>query len=179
MPDRYTGGSFPSPDGDTTPLNPPDERVEPVNFPYRGGEQHGVAVEGRPWIPTDPTAADYWDGSDESADEPAEMEPIPVRIVTESGRELRSWRAYQTIARVGEATNLSGQNELKVRVRIRNLEASDGNTIYVGHTSFVSTLSGYPILGGTELCIETEEEIYVVAATADVEVAVLVEHRVA
>lgn len=179
MADRYTGGWFDEPHGNTEPLQPAPEKMEPVNFPYRGTEQHGVKPQQRPWIPHDPTAEDWAEGAD-GPDTPEVMEPIPVVVYNEGPREIRSWRAYHGYASP-RANVLVGQNQLRRHAKIRNLAETDGDTIYVGHTANVTSLEGFPILPGSTLEIDTEEEIYVVTArdaTDTVEVAVLIEMAV-
>lgn len=176
---REVGGEFDPPRGGTEPLQPAPEKYEPINFPYRGQEQHGVPAEQRPWIPHDATV-DSWDGPDPIAEPAPEIEPVPVVIVTDSAREIRSWRAYQS-AVSNHPNLLVGQNPNRTRARIRNLAAPNGDEVYIGHTSNVSSLDGYPIPPGEELVIETEEEIYVTVAPGvvnQVPVAVLVEHVV-
>lgn len=179
---RETGGEFDEPRGGTTPLQPRVDRMEPVNFPYRGQEQHGVPAVGRPWIPQD-AEEQSWQGEETYDAEATEIVPVPVVIVQDSHREIRSWRAHHGIATTTPSLCV-GQNPRRSRVRItniRNAVAPDGDTVYVGHTSNVTPLDGYPIRPDETLEILTEEEIYcVTAATAllPVEIGIILEHAI-
>lgn len=166
------------PRGRTTRLEPIPDRVEPVNFPYRGGQQHGVAVEGRPWIPKD-AEAQSWEGEEVYTNEPPPLEPVPVFIVSEAATEIRSWRAWHHIASVTPSL-IVGQNPQRTSVRIRNMDIAGGGTVFISHDSNVSIYSAYPILAGDELRIDTEEEVYCAIEASDdpVELAVLSEHAV-
>lgn len=173
MPDNYTGGSFLDPSGNVEPLQPAPDTFEPINFPYRGTEQHGVAPQERPWIPHDPTIDDWTEGDDGPV-EYAEIEPIPVILYQTGPREIKSWRAFQGYA--GSSSSiLVGQNGNRRRTRIRSLAETDGPTVYIGHTSNTSSLEGYPIDPGQSVEIDTEEEVYSVSDGIGVNVAVIVE----
>lgn len=182
--DRETGGSFDEPRGGTEPINPIPERSFAPVFPYRGTQQHGVPVDPVPWIPRD-ADAQSWEGETVFDPEIVPIEPIPVIVVNETQSEIRSWRAVQMPVRTNAATLIVGQNTRMTRVRIRNMSASDSDTIlWVGHESNVSRLYGWPVYPGEVLEIDTEEEIYgtldSTAQDADtVDIAILVEHRVA
>lgn len=177
-----TGSGFPEPHGSTTPLEPIPDRVEPVNFPYRGSETHGVPVEGRPWIPRD-AEAQSWEGEEVYDPASAPIEPVPVIIVNESGHEIRSWRAWHHIA-TPTPSLLAGQNPRRSRIKIRNLGSPTGDpigaTIYISHESNAHIFSSWPIPPAGELTLETEEEVYCItpAGSLDVEVAVISEHAI-
>lgn len=180
---RETGGSFDEPRGGTEPLHPIPERSFAPVFPYRGTEQHGVPVDPVPWIPRD-ADAQSWEGEETFDPEEVPIEPIPVIVVNESERELRSWRALQMPVRTNAAALIVGQNTRMTRVRIRNMAAAGDDTIlWIGHTSNVSRLYGWPVYPGESIEIDTEEEVYgTLDSTATdgttVDIAVLIEHRV-
>lgn len=171
---RETGGEFVEPGGTTTPLQPIPDRIEPVNFPYRGGEMHGVAVEGRPWIPQD-ADEQSWEGEETYDPKDAPLEPIPVVVVNESPHETRSWRAWHHIANINPSRCV-GRNERRSAIRIHNL--SDTATVYVSSDANCSVYSAFPILPGANLNIDSEDEVYCLASADDTEIACLSEHTI-
>lgn len=179
-----TGGSFPVPPGDTTnALQPIPEKTYAPVFPYRGMEQHGVPVPAKPWIPQDANEQS-WEGEEVFEPESVPLEPVPVYIVRESAREIRSWRSL-CLPVPKSPVLLVGQNERMNRVRIRNIGlATDDTVAWIGHTpNMAARLSGYPIYPGESVDICTEEEVYALcdptATDADVaQLAVIIEHAV-
>lgn len=176
MSEREVGGSFDEPRGGTTPLAPIPERAFAPVFAYRGMDTHGVPVEAQPWIPRD-ADAQSWEGQEQVYDpDVVPIQPIPVIIVEESQREIRAWRATRMYA---DATPrlIVGRDSRRMRVRIRNLNTSPGDSVFIGDSSNVTNISGYPIPAATDLVIDTEEEVYAYAPTGS-DIAVLIEHRV-
>jgi len=166
-----TGGKFPPAPGTTEPVQPVPDTYGPTVFPYRGSEQHGVPMD------VQTTLQDQWvvDPVDaaEVLHEAPEHEPIPVRIVTESSREIKDWRTGQTVV-TGSPSLIAGRNDRRSVVRIKNCSATVA--VYVGNTLGVSTISGYPIAANGELAISTSEEVYGISAdTTSVYVAVIQE----
>lgn len=162
MPSYPTGGSFPEPAGNTEEVQPIPERSYAPVFPYRGVEQHGVPVENQPWIPQDANEA-TWDGAPEYQETPVPIEPIPVVIVNENQREIRSWRAYTASVRKNESVLIVGQNPRMTRVLIKVVAVSnDDRIVSVSHEGNVNLMNGFPILPGETLEISTEEEVYAI-----------------
>lgn len=177
------GGSFPLPEGETTPVRPIPERSAAPVFPYRGIEQHGVTVESQPWIPQDATELS-WEGDVAYDEEYPPIAPIPVIIVNESEREIRSWRSF--VAPVGKTSPVLvvGQNERMTRVRLRHGGAANSDAvIWISHESaIIPGLSGYPLFARESLDINTEEEVYAMinssATNPTEDLCVIIEHTV-
>lgn len=176
-----TGGSFVEPRGGTEPLQPVPERAFAPVFPYRGIEQHGVPVDAKPWIPTD-ADAQSWEGEEVYDPEYVPIQPIPVVVVNDNEREVRSWRTA-----VHSVTNrpamIVGQNERMMRVRLRNMASAADMRVWISHESSVGPLNGWPLNANDVLEINTEEEIYAILDGAAVtagysDVAIIIEHRV-
>src|SRR4051794_34322747 len=155
-------------------VQPVAERMQGVNFPYRGNETHGVDPTNTPGI--DPEEADY--GTTVSvALEPDtdEQEPIPVKVVSEGLNELRTFRVVREYCRTGESSRrIIGQDETRSKVRIKNLHASD--LLYISDLAFNDIGMAYPIAGGAELELTAETSVYARAgSTNDIPIAMLVE----
>lgn len=169
----------PTSSGNTAPLQPRTERMEPINFPYRGQQQHGVPAPQSPWIPQD-ADAQSWEGEEVYDANEVPIEPVPVIIVRESQREIRSWRAYRMLANTISSMCV-GQNECRTRVVIQNVANAGSETAYIGHTSNVTSMDGYPLLAGASIEINSEEEVYCITASDasnTVELGILSEHAV-
>lgn len=152
------------------PLKPVPEHYAGKNYPYRGTETHGVP---------DPTYTEpdvEFKGEDQHAvyEEPVpETPPIPVRIVTEHSREIKSFRVVRYLVDM-TAILLLGQERERTKCRIRNTDPV--NTVFIGASGLNPWLNGYPILPGQEVAeIATTDAIWAVAPTAPVAVAVFVE----
>jgi hypothetical protein len=161
-------------------INPPDrvrpvmDRVAGVNFPYRGSETHGVDPTDS--VDIDPEEADY--GTTVAVPlepETEDIEPVPVRIVSASSKELRTFRVIREYCRGNEpARRIIGQDENRTTVRIKNLHASD--LLYISDMGFNDVGMGYPIAGGQELEVSAETAIYAKASAAnDISIAMFVE----
>lgn len=157
-------------------VQPVPEHYAGVNFPYRGTEQHGVAVpEG-----TEYNTRDFQYKEEEPEEYlPGDPEPDPilVRVVQEHAREIREFRTVRIP--VSQApVQLVGKNLARRSTRIRNMDTT--NAIYIGPDPNVSAITGFKINGNQEPNpFVTTEAIY--ATTGDssvVEVAVLFEFAV-
>src|SRR3954467_15050155 len=155
----------------TTSQKPPDritplvEQMEGVNFPYRGGETHGVD----PTVPShiDPEEADYGTtvavALEPKEDEP---EPVPVRIVSEGVGELPTFRVVREYCRGNEPSRrIIGQDEARTTVRIKNLHPSDLR--YVSDIPFNDVGMAYPIAGGAELELSAQTSVFAKASGAN------------
>jgi hypothetical protein len=165
--------------------DPPKERqapdviddigVQEVVFPYRGTEPHGVA-------PTEhPTSAPGFNEDTVLADvtpEAPEPEPVPVRIVSQGGREVVQWRSMRAIVD-GSQRLIVGRNERRRNLRIRNMNAA-GRTVFIAPDSNVTSYDGWPLAPGTELQFTAaQSEVYGVSDDgSQVEVAILSEHAI-
>lgn len=170
---RQLPGQADSPSREPERVQPVPEHYHGVNFPYRGTEQHGVAV---------PDDAHYntrdFQYPEEKPDEylPAEPEPDPilVKVVQEHAREIRDWRTVR-VAVTSPPTALVGKNDSRRNTRIKNMDAA--NAIYIGSDNNVTSYTGYKISAGQEIPpMYTTEAIY--ATTGDgttAEIAVLYE----
>lgn len=91
------------------------EKYAGQNFPYRGTQAHGVE-------PTHaPVDVPEWDDEREGIlyDEPiGEADPVPVRIITGYGRELRKWRTSSVLVS-NTPVQLAGRADNRTRLRIQ------------------------------------------------------------
>lgn len=167
MPDWQTGGSFEPPVGNTNAITPEVERTYRTVFPYRGIENHGVPVDNTPWIPE--TANEQsWDGEIAYDNEEIPIRPVPVIVVTDEEREIRSWRSvYFNLGKTTPAL-VVGQNPKMRRITLRHAGlAADDGTIWISHdANMISGLAGYPLFARESISIATEEEVYAVTDAA-------------
>lgn len=172
--ENITGGTFPIPEGQTRASDPGTESVVGPVFPYRGQEQHGVAVPAQPWLPVDATLED-WANRTDYEDSEEEIKPVPVRIVSEGTSEIPSWRVGRVYADIRPSI-LSGKNDAQQSVQIRNMSGTD--TLYIGPDSSLGVLGGYPVGPGDDISVTTTEPVYGITEQNQVEVAVLIQHSV-
>lgn len=111
---------------------------------YRGYDVHGVASadvwQDVPPVDTDTIKVPYYE-------EPIPQEPVPVRIVSEGGRERRLWRTYVEYVKPltdTPARMIVGLNEHRTKVTVINTDTG-GNTILVADTAGALPLAGIPI----------------------------------
>lgn len=129
-------------------------------FPYRGSEDHGVSATEKPLEPSD------WEHGVpvEYSERPIDVDPVPVKIVTEGSRELRRFRVVVGYAGSSSPRQILGQDEERSFVRIKN--TTSDKTLYVAHHLEQATATwGYPIAPGDELPTSTQMAIY--ASTSD------------
>jgi len=152
------------------PLN----RVAGMVFPYRGQEQHGVAMDQAPYS----LGADILDYQATEYVEPTPLDdPIPVRIVGQDSREIRSFAATQTIAD-GIVRIVAGDNERRRKVTIRNMDTA--KRVYIGNDLTLGISTGYPLDFGATISLECETAVYAISADGtQVIIAVLVEKTIA
>lgn len=154
-------------------VQPVPEHYAGVNFPYRGTEQHGVAV---------PENAEYntrdFQYKEEEPEEylPGEPEPDPilVRVVQDYAREIRKLQVVR-VPVSQQPQQIVGKNLARRSLRIRNTDAT--NAIYIGPDSNVNAVTGFKIPANSEPNpFVTTEAVY--ATTGDstvVEVSALFE----
>lgn len=136
-------------------VRPNTEHYAGVNNPYRGTQDHGVPVKDTSHqIPdfNDPELVEY-------EDEVTEHEPIPVRIVSESAREIRQWRQTQEYPRENPQ-RVVGEWDKRTSLKITNLGP---DVVYISPDSNVSLMSGYPIPVGKEISMVTTDDVWAVA----------------
>lgn len=141
-------------------IPPTPEHYAGENFQYRGTETHGVPVD-ESAEPLHDLYENNASGRYEPAPEP--VEPIPVFVVSQSGRELRRWRTGQEILDSTSALvtrMLVGRNPARNSVTVKNTGAQ---TMYVGETESVAAYTGYPIPSGVEKTFYHEDPIFAVA----------------
>jgi hypothetical protein len=138
------------------PTDPILETYEGSNHPYRGVEQHGIADNADP---TDPIR-EFADGTRKVVfDEPEkEIAPVPVRIVTEGGNELR--RAVFSTYSVGNVPARICGRRTRESVTIKN----DGpfNVVLSGDAN-IGLVSGYTLPVGDDVTLRTEDDIWAYA----------------
>lgn len=164
------------------PVRP--EAIEPVpeayvgtNHPYRGTETHGVedTVDPLPGL-------EYGTGRlIEYDDPPTEPAPIPVKIVTEGGREIKRFRPV--ISYAGGTTSIQprmilGADDARSQATIKNINTA---IVWIGHEpEYATALSGYPLRQYETYVTQTQEQVYAsIEQAADAQVHILIEYATA
>jgi hypothetical protein len=161
--------------GRQTPLEPaPEAYVGDVLPGGRGTEEHGVD-----WSPSE----GYEDGTDEYKgealriqyeEEPPEVEPVPVRVVSEYPREEAHWRVTRTALSAGQTAALVGRQESRTMVVVKVVSGD----CYIGdQLNNASTYTGYPLAAGDSFTTDAVTAIYGFSA-AGADIAVLQSFRV-
>lgn len=191
----FVGGSYRQRKGMQTPVDRPD-RVKPVpdeiegpNFPYRGAQTHGVDQSPG----SDPERYyenEEWDDG-ASASEMGYLpddkidEPVPVRIVSATGKERRDWRA--TRVTVGDvAQQILGRHDKRLRTVITvHPVLNDGTTantdpIYIGNDAGLRPYTGYRIAAGNTFDqLQSTEDVWAIADPGKtIEVSIITEFGV-
>lgn len=137
---------------------PLDERVD--NIPYRGEELHGVPFEDKPM----PDELKHWRGTVPTyVEEPKEVNPIPVKIVTEKSDEIKNIRAKQVPIVAGDpASQIINRNINRRKVTIKNITGGAGPAFITGENN-ATTMSGFPIFPGETLAFESTEPVWAVS----------------
>lgn len=128
------------------------ESYEGENNAYRGIQDHGVESISRP---------DGFDGYEDMHSgefEPAKPDPDPVavRIVDLSGKELRRFQTRQVPFLNGEVKQIVGRNPSRTKVQL--MMWSSG-TIFIGNSDGVRSYTGYPLSEGP-VTLNTEDEVW-------------------
>jgi len=149
----------------------------------RGQELHGVQQSGTPDLIDDIEMGDPVVIPPEK-DEP---DPIPVRIIASSRRELRRWRVFRHTFRA--ATDLPvcllGQDERRTAVQIRNARTAAGatfnNVVWIApEQHLANSLNGWPCDVNNVLQFSPETAVYAApdpnATDFPIELGILVEY---
>jgi len=148
-----------------TSTPPPDpERIDPVvnrelgdNNAYRGIESHGVPRTNE-WTQV-PSALDENEEVEAFDVSHAAIDPIPVKIVNEGMRELRSWQVRHEYA-TNAANRILPLNKHSTKTRVRNIGAA---TVWVAPDVSVAVFTGYPIPINTEWVFEGQTEVWAIS----------------
>jgi hypothetical protein len=153
------------------------DRFEPVpdtpageNIPYRGVVDHGVAYD-QPELTDE---AHYHMGREvEYEPEMQEPTPIPVRIVREGEREIRTIQTSHVTLAAGEGSRqILGRDDRRTSVRIKNLGVDNA---FIGNMN-VSQYSGWRLdADALEITLSTTEPVYGLCPTGSAELQMLVE----
>lgn len=157
--------------GQSITSKPVPERPQPVtpvmdnpaghNNPWRGIQDHGVAPNNEPEAPG--TLLDTKAGIHYQEPKP-EIDPIPVLVVNEYGREMRKWRPFRSFAMIANSTQLIGRNMARSSLYIRNI--SDTVSIWVSPEPNITIgLNAFEIEPNTDLTINTQDDVWVLAGT--------------
>lgn len=178
---RQLPGQADSPSREPERVQPVPEQYEGVVFPYRGTEQHGVAV---------PDDARYntreFQYPEESPDEYLEPEPepdpIPVRLVNRTARERLDWRSAR-IRVTDRAQTIVGRHDRRKRLRIKvhyQTDGVDSNPVWIGQDDSVKPYTGYQMDRGETLDPFTStEDVWAICNPGEsVEVSVMYEYAV-
>lgn len=189
----FVGGSYRQRKGMQTPVDRPD-RVKPVpdeiegpNFPYRGAQTHGVDQGPNP---NDYYENEQWDDG-ASATEMGYLpddkieEPVPVRIVSATGKERRDWRATRVVV-TDQAQMILGRHDKRLRTVITvhpfaaDETTANTNPIYIGNDAGLRQYTGYRIGAGTtfDTLMSTEDVWAIAPVGTSVEVSVITEFGV-
>lgn len=189
----FVGGSYRQRKGQQTPIDRPD-RVKPVpdsiegpNFPYRGAETHGVDQGPNP---SEYYENEQWDDG-ASATEMGYLpddkieEPVPVRIVSATGKERRDWRATRVVV-TDQAQMILGRHDKRLRTVITvhpfaaDETTANTNPIYIGNDAGLRQYTGYRIGAGTtfDTLMSTEDVWAIAPVGTSVEVSVITEFGV-
>lgn len=189
----FVGGSYRQRKGMQTPVDRPD-RVKPVpdeiegpNFPYRGAQTHGVDQGPNP---NEYYENEQWDDG-ASATEMGYLpddkieEPVPVRIVSATGKERRDWRATRVVV-TDQAQMILGRHDKRLRTVITvhpfaaDETTANTNPIYIGNDAGLRQYTGYRIGAGTtfDTLMSTEDVWAIAPVGTSVEVSVITEFGV-
>ena len=138
------------------PITPvPDRSVEArTNLAYRGNNYHGVRPDAAfSDVPVHDTVEVEYEPPVEEPD------PIPVKIVSTGGDEIKRMRVTREYTGLGATRMVAPLNRARTALRIRNLDGA--KIVYVGdEASSAIPSNGYPIPPGTEWTSTTQMEVY-------------------
>lgn len=144
-------------DHEPEPLAPDVEeydygKVTPVS--YRGAVDHGVYSDNQV---EPPEGYEPEDSDVEYALEPPVPDPVPVRIVQSTGREIRAWRVFRAYADTGSL--ISDEVPEQSKITLRNM--STDTVVFVGDSRETgNSMHGYPLTPGNELVLNTTRAVY-------------------
>lgn len=149
------------------------EQFAGENNPYRGTNDHGVPVKVNP-----PEMPD-WDNPEIVEYEAEERlpEPVPVRIVSESAKELRKWRHTNEFVDSTQR-RIVGAWDKRTTLKIANQGPA---TVFIAPDSNVSAMNGYPLAAGKDISLTTTDDVWAIVVDdteTDAHVAVLMEYTV-
>jgi hypothetical protein len=101
------------------------------------------------------------------------IKSVPKRV--EIAPSARVAFAQTTVGTGSPASTLVGWQPDRLRVKIRNHSAADGNSIFLGTDAGLTTETGFELDGDKEIEIETRAAIYAIAKTAAVRVSMVIE----
>lgn len=192
----FIGGSYRQRKGQAASPERPD-RVKPVpdeikgpNYPYRGSNTHGVDQGPAGADPEAYYENDEWDDGANATeigylpDEKIE-DPVPVRIVSATGRERRDWRATRVVV-TDQAQQILGRHDKRLRTVITvhpfaaDETTANTNPIYIGNDAGLRQYTGYRIGAGTtfDTLMSTEDVWAIAPVGTTVEVSVITEFGV-
>lgn len=144
-------------------------------FPYRGTQTHGVD----PGKVTQVADEDSEGGKvDVSYFEPGapDIDPVPVRIVTGTAHEYQRFHTWQVTLNALSAIMVASRKDGRQNLRIRNFSAAGTGRVWLGSDAGVTSYTGYPLTGYDEIVFTGEAEVYGIADTGTVTLAVLSEY---
>lgn len=150
-------------------------------IPYRGGggQYHGVY----PLSTVEPEITEDVEGGKVVTEyfEPAteDVQPVPVRIVSEAVSEFGQWRAYQAAASEYPSM-VVGRKEGRQRVTVRNISTAD--KLWIGPDNNVNVNNGYPLFARDDVTLIGEAEIWAIRDTGvagTVPIAIMLEFSTA
>lgn len=105
---------------------------------------------------------------DRTIPRPKELSPVDVRIISDVSerRELENVKtATFTVPNNGQSQSLCSRVPGTKKLVVANLESST-NIVYIGPSPQVMELTGYGLIGGQQVEINTERELFVYVPTS-------------
>lgn len=142
------------------------------NNPYRGIENHGVKHHSEWPMPPENEGEGVLEHTVELP-----PEPIPVRIVTSGGNEIRSWIVRRDfVSPSPQCSRILPKSTNRTKALIRNTGTA---TIYIAPEPLSNSQFGYPIPTGYEMPYNQEGEIWAITDDpAQQSVALLIEFSI-
>lgn len=125
---------------------------DPVMQPYRGFEDHGVPTTNVPH----PTAQETGTVAAHYTAPAHEPDPIPVRVVTEGGREYRKFTAYAQTVNANPCA-IASRNIDRSAVTIKNNSAVP---IWLSDNNMVKPRNGFELAAGDSVTWNVHAPVY-------------------
>jgi hypothetical protein len=138
---------------------------------YRGLDVHGVPHNGVNFHDVPPVDDSTLVVFDAPEDEP---EPIPVKIVSTSRREIKTFHVRREYAMALQAIRIANRNMERTKLRITNIGTV---VLYISDNESVTTNNGYPLAVNAEYVTDTQDDVWAVSADGTQQpVAILMEY---
>jgi len=143
-------------------------------FPYRGTQTHGVDPGNVAQVADEDTEGGKVDTSYYEPRTP-DIDPVPVRIVEGTLHEYQRFHTWQITLNAVSAIMVASRKDGRQNLRIRNFSTVGTARVWIGSDANVTNYTGYPLSGNDEVILTGEAEVYGIADTGTVTLAVLSE----